>query len=419
MATTTKNQLLSCSRLALLVVTTFLLHYPATGSGIRSRKIKHFSLPYDEKSQDALNLKNQQQKEGKNLENSENDHKRQLSDLLGNLENAVDTMEDIANAIDSINEISDNLMTLADTLDGTSTPCFSAHNDVEVQGKGMVPMNLIKVGDYVRVFSHKNHNNHKANNIKGADGDNNFSRVFSLAHLDHNLETDFLQIHYDVHKEETNGKRSQGVKNRPLEITKKHMLYVLGKGVVSADEVKIGDVLLHHNDATTKNSEKVMAVVSNIQSTKRKGVYAPITESGHLIVSGVLASSYYAFLDGVPSNVQHTLTHFFFAPHRTLCSYYDFGLCENETHSEGYTNWAYWAIQIMAMINKTIVWTPIQCMLALISCPILLTIYTLEQAIMVIANAFTGTSSVTTVLVPLTFAYGTTMLSKQNKSTFV
>merc|ERR1712157_424330 len=182
-----------------------------------------------------------------------------------------------------------------------------------------------------------------------------------------------------------------------------------------------GDVLHHYGDTNANNIVKTMAVVSNIQSIKRKGVYAPITESGHLVVSGVLASSYYAFLDGVPPNLQHTLTHFFFSPHRLLCSHYDFKLCENETHSNGYTNWAYWAIQIMTMFNKMVVSAPIQYALALILSPILFSIYALEQTIiMVVMSAkmilgiYTGSSSFIAILAPLSLAYSTKIRSEHD-----
>jgi len=63
--------------------------------------------------------------------------------------------------------------------EASPTPCFSRFNDVEVQGQGMTSMDAVKVGDYVRT------------------GNADFSRVFSLAHLDHDFEANFLQIYAD------------------------------------------------------------------------------------------------------------------------------------------------------------------------------------------------------------------------------
>jgi hypothetical protein len=215
--------------------------------------------------------------------------------------------------------------------DGTaeSPTCFSRFNDVEVQGQGMISMDAIKVGDYVRT---------------GTD----FSRVFSLAHLDHDVEADFLQIYAD------------GLQ-KPLEITGMHMLFSSGKAV-RADEVSVGDML---GDSK----------VSEIKSVKRTGVYAPVTESGDIVVNGIRASSYFAFLDQVPFN-QHVMSHFFFAPHRMMCSF-DFKMCENEGHTNGYTNWAYWAIQMMEKANEFV--APVQCFLAVSALPFLSAAYGFEQ----------------------------------------
>jgi len=212
----------------------------------------------------------------------------------------------------------------------TSSPCFSRFNNVEVQGKGMTAMDAIKVGDYVRT------------------GNDDFSRVFSLAHLDHDFEADFLQVY------------TEGL-NKPLEITGMHMLFASGKPI-RADEVNVGDML-------------GKSKVSEIKGVKRNGVYAPITESGDIVVSGIRASSYYAFLDRIPFN-QHVMSHFFFAPHRLMCSF-DFDLCENEGHTNGYTNWAYWAIQIMEKSNEFI--APVQCLLAALALPFLSAAYGFEQ----------------------------------------
>jgi len=216
-----------------------------------------------------------------------------------------------------------------DSTGGGTSPCFSRFNDVEVQGQGMTSMDAIKVGDYVRT---------------GTD----FSRVFSLAHLDHEFEADFLQIYAD------------GLQ-KPLEITGMHMLFSSGKAV-RADEVSVGDMLGESK-------------VSEIKSVKRTGVYAPITESGDIVVNGIRASSYFAFLDQVPFN-QHVMSHFFFAPHRMMCSF-DFKMCENEGHTNGYTNWAYWAIQMMEKANEFV--APVQCFLAVSALPFISAAYGFEQ----------------------------------------
>jgi hypothetical protein len=189
---------------------------------------------------------------------------------------------------------------------GGSSECFSAVTTVEVQGKGTLSMDSLKIGDYVRA---------------GKDGD--FSRVFSFGHLDTDLVGDFLQIY------------SEG-KDQPIEITPNHMIFVDNKPV-KAETVKIGDMLDE-------------AKVTKISSIKRSGVFAPITESGEINVSGVRASSYVAFVDGVVVD-QHALVHMFFAPQRVLCGI-NFAWCENETYTDGFSNWSNWAIQIYMKANE-------------------------------------------------------------------
>jgi hypothetical protein len=219
--------------------------------------------------------------------------------------------------------------------ESTESPqCFSAFNSVEVQGKGLMSMDDIKVGDYVRANK------------------DDFSRVYSLAHLDHDVEADFLQIF------------AEGLE-KPLEITADHMLYASAGKHVRAGEVSVGDMISQGK-------------VSEIKSVKRNGVYAPITQSGDIVVSGFRASSYSALLDNVPFD-QHVLSHFFFAPHRLMCSF-DFKMCENEGHTDGYTNWAHWAIKLVVKSNEFV--APVQVLLTVLALPFLSAFYGLEQMIL-------------------------------------
>ena len=188
-----------------------------------------------------------------------------------------------------------------------SAGCFSALTKVEVQGKGSVDMASLKIGDYVRSGKH-------------AD---DYSRVFSFGHLDPDFKEKFLQIHAEGN-------------SQPIELTGNHMVFVDSKPV-RADTVKVGDML--------DNSK-----VTLIKSVERSGVFAPITESGEIVVNGVRASSYVAFLEGVLVN-QHALTHMFFAPQRMLCSV-NFSFCENETYTDGFSDYSNWAIQTYMNANN-------------------------------------------------------------------
>jgi len=190
--------------------------------------------------------------------------------------------------------------------DGIDTPsgggsCFSSMNMVEVQGKGSISMDSLKIGDYARASNGK------------------FSRVLSFAHFDEETEAEYLQI------------SAEGLM-APLEVTGRHFVFVSDKAV-RADGVKTGDMLGNN-------------MVTDIQVVKRTGLYAPITYSGDIMVSEVLASSYVSFLDEIHLD-ENMMTHMFFAPHRLACSI-NFSWCEKETYSkDGYSNWSNWAIKIM------------------------------------------------------------------------
>lgn len=75
--------------------------------------------------------------------------------------------------------------------------CFSSTNTVNTLGKGTVTINLLQIGDYVHV------------------GQGQYSQVYSFSHIDHEAETDFLEI-------QTNGS------NVPLELTPDHLVSVGG-----------------------------------------------------------------------------------------------------------------------------------------------------------------------------------------------
>jgi hypothetical protein len=177
---------------------------------------------------------------------------------------------------------------------------------VEVLNKGLVPIGTVEIGDYVR-------------------GDNGkFSRVYSLGHVDHTIESHFLQIY------------AEGLPT-PLEITRSHMLFVSGKSVF-AWQVVVGDMLGEHR-------------VTLINTVKRRGVYAPVTYSGDILVSGVIASCYVSLLDGVSARLQNPASHAVMSMHRTMCRY-DFGLCESETYTYGVSDWLVDVVRLVAGLNE-------------------------------------------------------------------
>ena len=148
-------------------------------------------------------------------------------------------------------------------------------------------MESLQIGDFVRAGKHQ------------------FSQVYSFLHLNRDTKADFIQI------------RADGLKT-PLEVSPEHMVFVENIPI-PASQVKVGDMLGTHK-------------ISDVKTVRRHGVYAPVTESGDIVVSGILASSYAAVLSYSPIN-QHVGAHAFFAIRRLVCAF-NFETCKNENYTE-------------------------------------------------------------------------------------
>lgn len=90
-----------------------------------------------------------------------------------------------------------------------------------------------------------------------------------------------------------------------LKISPNHLIFLEKLEVKFASEVKIGDVLI------TANGHKSMVV--DISYMMRRGVFAPVTHSGTIIVDGILVSCYASFPN-------HHLAHLATAPLRRYYS---------------------------------------------------------------------------------------------------
>jgi hypothetical protein len=183
--------------------------------------------------------------------------------------------------------------------------CFSGSNTVEVRGRGIIPIDIVSIGDFVKTGIDPN-------------GQSRFSRVLCFMHLDRNAELNFLQIF-------SNGfPRAQ-----PLEISGGHFLYLNNDKVVRAQDIRIGDIL---------KGDTIDMVVTRIESIQRRGLYAPVTEDGILTVSGVTASSYVSILPDtiVSPNRQVQVYHITLSPLRIVCGSIlgDFSVCQNEAYTE-------------------------------------------------------------------------------------
>jgi len=178
---------------------------------------------------------------------------------------------------------------------------------VEVLGRGSVRMDSLKIGD------------------SALSGIGHYTKVYGFGHYEKNQKANYLQIQTDMKNQTT-----------ALEISEDHMVFMVVEGStksVPASSIKVGENLL-----VTGSSSKVI----EIKTVQRRGVYAPFTYSGDIVVSGVVASNYISMIpeEDLPFGVtMQWIAHTFNAPRRLLCSV-NFRICENETYTEdGVSTW--------------------------------------------------------------------------------
>lgn len=228
--------------------------------------------------------------------------------------------------------------------------CFSGFNTVELKGYGDIKMAELKIGDYVKV------------------GNGKYTQVYGFGHYDIDRVETFVKLHFNVID--------------PLEISANHLVFVLKNGIntpVRAAEVMIGDSL----------SGKI---VTSIDTVTRRGLYAPLTLSGDIIVSGILASNYVDVLDRKLAFNQHVLGHTIMAPKRLYCQYF-MDKCKNETYIDGYGFWAYMIIHCAGFMEKHLGWF-LTVIVAVLSPPFVTFIYMMESL-----NGFGTLGSIGSILV--------------------
>lgn len=165
--------------------------------------------------------------------------------------------------------------------------CFSEESSVQVFGSGSMSIKDLQIGD--RIFNGET-----------------YEPVYAFGHLNADDSADFVQI-----------KTALG---NTLEATGAHLVFVDGKSdAVRADAVQVGDALQG-------------ATVTEISSVNRKGLYAPLTPSGKLVVDGVTASNYVALEsmenDAIFQGNLHAFAHVGISPFRLLCTKVSSKMCE-------------------------------------------------------------------------------------------
>lgn len=194
------------------------------------------------------------------------------------------------------------------TAPAASSACFSRLNSVVVRGKGTISIADLAIDDYVQ-----------------SSQDGTFSRVYSMAHKDHDRSIKYLRIY-----------TNQGSR---LEISERHILFLNGVAAMAGD-VKVGDWL------------GKLQKVTRIQKVTSQGLFAPLTERGEILVSGVHVSSYVAVLSIEPT-IQVWAYHILLYPMRLLCSLAN---CRSETYIEGVSSRLHWLIWPSNVISNQLPW---------------------------------------------------------------
>merc|ERR1712038_1546538 len=208
-------------------------------------------------------------------------------------------------------------------------------------------MEHLKIGDMVRV----------------ADG--SFEPVYSFGHKNQSHEADYLQLN---------------TQDSTLRLTANHMVYERNRGFVAAATVKVGDEL-------RGVTGDMMTTVTSIKIVNAKGMYAPFTPSGTLVVNNIVASSF-VHLAQLPQVMNAVLSSQWIAhtgefPHRIACHYLD-GDCADESYEEMTgINYKWCAIPLRLMSVLSSQNATVQFLMAVIITIVLAIFWTLEQTLLV------------------------------------
>jgi Hint module len=242
--------------------------------------------------------------------------------------------------------------------------CFSALNTVEVKDVGVMPMNQLKIGDYVKRSNSDN-------------DDDAYTQVYGFGHLDHNREDEFLQIFLD-HSNTSSDNNANSLQHLPpFEVTSRHLVFVKRNDkeyTIAASNIRIGDEVLLHDK---RQQQHHRCVVQSIHTVKRQGVYSPLTQSGDMVVSGLRVSNYVDVLDvNLVLWDQHKIGHALFFPQRLFCTHF-LETCKKETYRKGYGLWSYLIVGIGSSLNEYGWWT--RYILALFCIPVVGIVYVMES----------------------------------------
>lgn len=202
--------------------------------------------------------------------------------------------------------------------------CFSEVSTVLVEGKGPLAMKDLHVGDKILTANKE------------------YQPVYTFAHYLPSKPAEFLQVSTD-----------QGT---VLEMTGEHLVFLANKiSAVRADSLQVGDVL--------RGPTEVTHAITKIGTVERTGLFAPLTESGKLVVDGIVASNYVSLQashnhvrlqNGWSTGIsQHDYVHMGLAPLRLLCLGVPGRFCATDSYTnEGMPWYAAFSVSVNLWVNQ-------------------------------------------------------------------
>ena len=246
--------------------------------------------------------------------------------------------------------------------------CFSSDNIIEVMDYdtkqiSMMYMDSLQIGDYVRVDNTGNKQN-------------DFSMVYSFAHYETSKPTQFVQIKWSVDNQDDTSTSDSPVAHEPsttfaLEVTTNHYIHTIDpvskkRVTVPAGELNVGDSIIvtlpmstTMNGTHTEQETTQVVPISSIDRSARYGAYAPLTVTGNIVVSNVMASSFVALIDFQKDDIsvwmeqqQNWMSQIFMAPLRIFCQWNTDYCKTNESYTEdGVATWAVGLVQAVTWMN--------------------------------------------------------------------
>lgn len=177
--------------------------------------------------------------------------------------------------------------------------CFPKDGDVTMGDGSMRKLADLKVGDKVLTLDRMT-------------GERKTTDVILMMHEDVNSVYKFLKITAETNID------NQSLQRR-ITLTANHLVYKHISGhserwqprAVFAEDLNEGDHVYFDSFDITNGTDFTLAKITAVEAVKRKGVFAPLTYEGSIIVDGVAASSYAVYNN-------EDVSHMLFYPLRLL-----------------------------------------------------------------------------------------------------